>query len=251
MTDITNILNQFTPISLEEMDAVKLLDRMDRKYIFHTDRLEAILLNLKENYRILEVKGLKCSRYETRYYDTPGFEMYVQHHNGKLNRHKVRFREYLDSGIGFFEVKFKSNKGRTIKDRVKLRTDNRTIDGETEFLLRKKTRYNASMLQEAIQVNYSRITLVHNEFRERLTLDLDLTYNFRGNLASFPTLVIAEIKQARSAGSPFCILMQDNFIPTLSLSKYCFGIASLNPDVKKNNLKPKLHNVQKLCFGNA
>lgn len=251
MNDFTNILNQFTPISLEEMDAVKLLDRMDRKYIFHTDRLEAILRDLKENYRILEVKGLRCSRYETRYYDTPGFEMYIQHHNGKLNRHKVRFREYLDSGTRFFEVKFKSNKGRTIKDRVKLRNGSFNIDGESEFLLRKKTKYNGSMLQEAIKVNYSRITLVHKEFRERLTLDLQLTYTLREKHASFPTLVIAEVKQARSTGSPFCLLMQDNFIPTLSLSKYCFGIASLNPDVKKNNLKPKLHNVQKLCFSNA
>lgn len=224
---------------------------MDRKYIFHTNRLEDILVELKENYRILEVKGLRCSRYETRYYDTPGFEMYLQHHNGKLNRHKVRFREYLDSGLRFFEVKFKSNKGRTIKDRVKLRNDNRIIEGETEFLLRKKTCYDGTMLQEAIKVNYSRITLVHKEFKERLTLDLNLAYTFREKEASYPTLVIAEVKQARSTGSPFCLIMQNRFIPTLSLSKYCFGIASLNPDIKKNNLKPKLHNVQKLCFNNA
>ena len=41
------------------------------------------------------------------------------HQNKKLNRYKIRQREYLISDISFFEIKFKSNKGRTIKKRIK------------------------------------------------------------------------------------------------------------------------------------
>ena len=46
--------------------------------------------------------------------------LYHDHHNGKLNRYKVRRRRYIDTDTEFLEVKLKNNKKRTIKSRIKL-----------------------------------------------------------------------------------------------------------------------------------
>lgn len=35
---------------------------------------------------------------ETQYYDTDAFPTYIQHHNGKADRYKLRFRRYLSPG---------------------------------------------------------------------------------------------------------------------------------------------------------
>jgi len=53
MALISNILNCFEPITLNEMDSVKLLNRVDTKFIYNEDKLIALLTALKENYRVL------------------------------------------------------------------------------------------------------------------------------------------------------------------------------------------------------
>jgi hypothetical protein len=237
----------FKPISLEEMSGVKLLNRMDKKFTFPYCMLEDILKEASAHYRILEIDGLRYAHYETRYFDTPEYEMYIKHHNRKLNRNKVRFRTYLDSGIHYFEVKFKTNKGRTIKKRVNRDLNDFTITGTAEELLQKRTIYPSTALQEAIRVYYSRITLVSNDLKERLTIDLDLSFNHHGHKTGYPGMVIAEVKQDKSAASPFIQLMRNKRISDISISKYCLGIASTVSDIKKNNFKIKLNHVQKLC----
>ena len=250
MTDLL-ILNEFDPISLLEMDSVELLDRLDTKFMFNLDQLEPVLAQISSEYKVLTINGNKFSHYETRYFDTPDMQMYLQHHNGKLNRQKVRFRSYLDSGSIFFEIKLKTNKGRTIKDRIKKVNPGYFIEGESEQLLKHDTRYNADMLSEAIQINYNRITLVSKNMSERLTIDFGLKFRLNDKEKTLSTLVIAEVKQDSAAKSPFISLMQLNSIPSRSLSKYCLGIASLNTDVKSNNFKRKIININKLCHENS
>lgn len=224
---------------------------MDNKFIFHIDQLPDILDHLRDEYRVLTIGTARFSRYETQYFDTPALEMYTYHHNGKLNRYKVRFRKYLDSETCFFEIKFKSNKGRTVKDRIKLACKDYLITPEAEKLLTRKTKYDRSSLREAIRVNYNRITLVRNNLTERLTIDISLRHSTDENHCEMPSLVIAEVKQDRTSRSPFLRVMQDKFIPPYSISKYCLGIASLYPGVKKNNFKPKLLHVNKLCTAHS
>jgi hypothetical protein len=245
--DIINILNLFDPISLEEMDSAKLLDRMDKKYLFHHDQLAGILENCQGDYKVLTINGKRFSHYETHYFDTRDLKMYIQHHNGKLNRHKVRYRKYVDSGLCFFEVKFKTNKGRTIKDRVKVKELQSSIFGAPEQLLIKRTDFEAATLQESLEVKYNRITLVNKNLSERVTIDISLSYSNKDITCSYPSLVIAEVKQEKASRSPVITLLQERSIHPYSISKYCLGIASLNENVKKNNFKPKLLHVKKLC----
>ena len=243
----TEILNTFDPISLTETDAVQLLDRIDKKYIFHASRLSAILEKLMDSYFVLTISEKRSSRYHTRYFDTENREIYLSHHSGKLNRVKIRLRYYTDSGISFFEIKTKTNKGRTIKHRVSITDPNNPFTESSEALLNRKTIYNRLQLLEMIQVNYSRITLVNKDFSERVTLDTGLGYVFNEQNCSFPELVIAEVKQDRNSFSPFISLMQANHLHPKSLSKYCLGIACMDQTIKYNRFKSHLLYVKKLC----
>lgn len=251
MEDTQSILAKFIPISLERMKEVTLLDRIDKKFIFNAEMLGDILEKLATDYYALEINGLRTARYETVYFDTPSYEMYTKHHNGKLNRHKVRFRTYLDSEKSFFEIKFKNNKGRTLKTRVKNEVNNYTITGNLQLLLNEKTSYKVSELERVLRVFYYRITLINKNLTERITIDFGLEYEHKGEFFHFPNLVIAEVKQDKSADSIFKDLMLEKRIKPLSLSKYCLGIAKTVKEVKTNNLKPKIRYVNQIISKHA
>jgi hypothetical protein len=246
MIDLKDILATFEPVSLEETDRVKLMNRVDVKFVFSRDKLPVILEQLLNGYRLLEINGVRLNRYESLYYDTEGFGMYLQHHNGKLNRFKVRKRMYVDSGKRYFEIKFKNNKGRTIKERIKTPETGTEITESQKKLLIDKTTLNPDLLKAVVTVNYSRMTFVEKNFCERVTIDVDPGFSHAGKEKPFPNLVIAEVKQERSKCSQFQDLMHRHQIESTPVSKYCLGIISLNDGIKKNRFKPKLIQINKI-----
>ncbi len=227
------------------MDNVQLMNRVDVKYTFTNEKLNEFLGQLKEYYKILEVNGCRSSRYESLYFDTPDFHLYHQHHSGRLNRYKIRVRKYVESNLHFFEIKFKNNKGRTIKNRIKQQQVIETIEGKAEDFLLQHTNLGEEKLEPKLWVNYTRITLVHKSIPERVTLDLNLTFKTNEVTRNIPNLVIAEVKQDKASTSTFIRLMRDNFIREGSISKYCFGVASVFRE-RFNNFKPQLHLYKKI-----
>jgi hypothetical protein len=246
MSDPTEILQKFAPITLEEMDGVKLMNRTDTKFVFRFDQLTEILEEIKDNYYVLEIDGVRISKYKTLYYDTEDFYMYTQHQNGKLNRHKIRFRNYVDSSLNYFEIKFKSNKDRTIKERIKRKEIENTIRGKAEKFLKEKTKFEAQDLFPKLWVNYSRITLVSKTEAERLTVDINLDYSNEVKQKELHDIVIAELKQGSKANTLFAKVMRRYLINKASYSKYCFGILFLYDNIKKNNFKRKLLTLNKI-----
>lgn len=249
--DLAPILSTFDSITLEEMDGVKLLDRMDTKFTFNFNQLPAILEDLHKNYKILNVNGINQNKYETLYFDTSGFKLYLDHHNGQVNRYKVRYRKYVDSDLIYFEIKHKNNKGRTVKSRIRRKRIDEIISGKAAELVYTKTPLNPESLQSKLWVNYSRITLVNKYSAERLTLDLNLEFINKENTFSLPNLVIAEVKQKKIGDSPFLQVMKNNRVREGGISKYCFGVISLIRGIKTNKFKPKLLNVNKVCYAPA
>ncbi len=246
MEKLKDIAERFNPITLGEMDTVKLQNRVDTKYVFNSARLPLLMEELRRDYRILEVCGTRMNRYETLYYDTPDLLLYCQHHNGKRNRFKIRTRKYVDSDTGFFEIKFKNNQGRTIKSRVKNETTEAGITDKSMKLLTKKTPFLAGKLVPVLGVKFVRITLVNRDFSERLTIDTGLNFSNDHTERSFPNLTIAEVKQDRCGNSDFHDLMKRHHILRSGMSKYCFGIFSLDYSVKKNNFKDKFLHINKI-----
>jgi hypothetical protein len=249
MKDVEKILSEFEPITLKEMDSVSLMKRTDTKYIFRIELLPGFLNEITNDYKILDIEGNRINSYETLYFDTENFQMYLHHQNGKANRYKVRFRTYVESKLNYFEIKLKNNKDQTFKERIKLKESNTTINEKAEVFLKEKTNYNSEDLFPKLWVNYSRITLVNKYFPERLTIDLNLDFNNDTNQKRLPEIVIAELKQGKRTNTKFVEVMKNHRISTSSISKYCFGVIFLFKNIKMNNFKPKLLNLNKISYG--
>jgi hypothetical protein len=244
-------LNDFEPITLKEMDSVKLMDRTDTKFVFRQDQLPAFMQMMKNDYRVLDVSGHRISRYESLYFDTSGFDLYHSHHRGKPSRFKIRCRKYVESDLYFFEVKYKNNKGRTIKDRVKQPGIDGSIRESAEELLLHKTPLRAENLEAKMWVNYSRITFVNKTAPERVTIDLNLTFVSGDHNRTVENLVIAEVKQDKALVSAFIKIMKKFHVREGAISKYCFGVAYMFEKIKHNNFKPKLILLKKTLYGTA
>ncbi len=248
MNDLQTILTTFRPITLKEMDSVKLMDRTDTKFTFSSSQLCDVLSQIKDNYRILEIESKRKSVYKTLYYDTENLKLYLDHHNGHLNRYKIRHRTYVDSNTGFLEVKFKSNKARTIKERIKKVVTPMKWDEDTMAFLNEKLPFNASSLKPVLWVNYKRITLVSNDLTERVTIDVDLEFISGDVVKKMDNLVIAEVKQDKKNASAFLSHMKEKHIRVGSISKYCLGIALTKSYVKKNNFKEKILALKHIIY---
>jgi hypothetical protein len=244
--DVKSLLDTFEPITLEEMDRVKLMDRVDLKFNFNIGKLPALLEAVRNEYRVLEVSGTRMSRYETLYYDTPAWDLFRQHHNGKTNRYKIRLRRYVESDLNFFEIKYKNNKGRTVKNRVKKKDLDRNITGSTAGFFKDATGMDPEKVEAKLWVNYTRITLVNRHADERLTIDIDLEVKSENDSFSFGSLVIVEAKQSKASATPFTRLLREMHIPQGGTSKYCLAVSKLVPEVKKNNFKPALLTIDKI-----
>jgi VTC domain len=246
MSIIDELIAPFEPISLEKMDEVTLLDRIDNKFVFRAEKLPGILAQLYSSYNILEIGQVRIQRYETLYFDTPIHTLYLNHHNKRLNRFKVRSRKYVDSGLCYFEIKFKNNKSRTFKKRNRQTGPQEAITGRQEQLLTSCTKLTPGMLMPAIWVNFSRITLVSHTMLERVTIDTGLTFKNGTAECTYPGVVIAEVKRNRSGSSVISGILHKEHVQGSNISKYCLGMISLHEHIKQNNFKQKLLHFNKL-----
>lgn len=248
MSEFGDIVGRFESVSLEAMDNVKLLDRFDTKFTFRMDQLPGIFEEIVPHYRVLELGSTRAHRYETLYFDTGNLRLYSKHHSGKFARHKIRYRRYLDSQLCFFEVKTKTNKGRTLKKRIRLTDIREVIDGEAEALIRTEIPFCALDFRPALRVDFTRLTFVGNSTPERLTIDVNLSYRVGEKSLHLPRLVIAEVKRNRASSESFFIeAMRRRRIWEGSMSKYCFGVANLYPLAKKNLFKERIRQIHELA----
>ena len=249
MEEILGIVQGMKPITLEEMNGVKLMNRIDTKYVVTEAQLHAILLGIKDNYYAQEVEGNRFSPYSSVYYDTPELTMYLIHHDRHLVRDKVRVRTYVDSHLTFCEVKHKNNKGRTKTKRIEVDPSPNIIDNpEAAAFLAERQPYAVDTLSPHLITIFDRITLVNYDKTERLTIDCNLRFeNLRsGNTATMAPLAVMELKQDGRAHSLLKDVLFELRIRPFKVSKYCIGTCLTRPEVKQNRFKKKLRRIEKL-----
>lgn len=246
--DIISSLETYQPIPLYKMSKVGLMNRVDIKYVFPSVKLPQILQSLVVKYQVMDIDNLRFFPYKTIYLDSPDLVFYYQHLNGKYDRYKIRFREYMLSGVSYLEVKKKTNKGRTIKNRIVNIYDPAAYDDAAHSFIKKYTSYDIDCLKACLITGFCRITLVNLMENERITFDYNLTFSdFEGNKAEIPSIAIAELKkEGRSMQSHFCYLMKKLSIRPAGFSKYCVGSAVLHNTPKQNVIKPKLLLINKI-----
>lgn len=242
---IDTIISKFQPISLDEMDGIRLMNRTDTKFVTTADRLMELLLMAGDEYRVQEIGGKRNMRYATTYYDSSDYAFYNAHHDGHAGRQKVRVRSYVDSEMSFLEVKTKDNHGKTHKSRITF--DGRDGVASTPFL-RQNLSIDPSLLEAKIDNRFCRITLVDKAKTERLTIDtcLEFANLATGHDCSLAQLAIIELKRDGLQPSPVLEMLRRLRIHPEGFSKYCIGEALTNPTLRTNRMKPRLHRIMKI-----
>ncbi|MGE5394174.1 MAG: polyphosphate polymerase domain-containing protein [Candidatus Saccharibacteria bacterium] len=243
---IKNTLQSFNRISLSDLDQVKLMNRTDKKFCLHRRLLPEILDALKNEYSILSINGEIIFDYDNIYFDTKDDRMFVSHQNGKRNRYKIRVRQYVQSNYNFLEVKFKTNKGRTIKERIKRNELFSELKGIDIDFLKDTCPYSPFDLQPKIWSTFKRITLVDKNFSERVTIDTFLGFKNQDKEVILDNLVVVEVKQDKSNKTALITQVLSAYkIRQQGFSKYCIGRSLLEENLKKNNFKPLLLKLKK------
>lgn len=248
LPEISAVLQSADPISLEEMDSVKLLNRIDRKYVLHISRLSSIIENILAEYRILDIDGTRLFSYNTIYFDTPGHQFYKDHHNGLSNRVKVRCRQYIDNNLSFFEIKKKYRGNRTDKYRKRLENPIDILSGTEYDVVREKYgKYPVEQLDLSLLNSFKRITFVNRGLTERFTIDLSLAFAYKGDSIEVDKVVIVEVKQDKAnIHSPIIKELKKQRIPPGSVSKYILGVTLIKKGIKHNAFKMILNKINKI-----
>lgn len=246
MSLLTDTLQRFESINLDQLNAVSLLKRVDSKYILPSSKLPLVLEDLMDQQYILEINGQRNFEYLTHYYDTEDFKFYMYHHNGYINRLKVRTRSYVDSGLNYFEIKHKERGTRTNKVRREMKVLPDSL-GEEEYSLIENKRYNGEDLELKMSNSFNRITLCNKSFTERITIDTSIRFFNEQRIIKKPFLSIIEVKQGKTDNFSQTIqVLKKHQIRPASFSKYAVGIAMLEKDIKKNKFKPTLLKLKKI-----
>lgn len=258
---MTEILKEYEPITLDEMKDIRLMNRIDTKFVTTVPVLKRLLDIARDDYFVQETGGLRISPYYTMYFDTDDCAMYNRHEVGHLSRQKIRIRSYVDAGLNFLEVKTKNNHGRTKKKRMAMEQfdplnpqhDIRFERQDAEYaayddFIRTWLKYDPTSLTCQLENRFDRITLVNKAKTERLTIDTNLRFHniTTDGCRSMDDIVIIELKRDGNLPSPILGRLLDLRIHPHGFSKYCIGSALTNDSLRRNRIKPRLRSIEKI-----
>ncbi len=228
------------------MKGIKLMNRIDKKFVTTRSRLLCFLESAEGKYRVQDFHGRRLMPYHTIYYDTPELAMYTAHETGRLQRYKVRLRMYENEMEAFVEVKRKNNRGRTKKKRVELPV--LEYLPEARAFVAERVPYDADALRPVIENRFRRITLVNNEKTERLTIDVDLSFHnlLTGATLAMDDYVVIELKRDGLIPSPATEILRGLRIKKCGFSKMAMGMALTDPTLRQNRFKKRIRYVQSL-----
>lgn len=226
------------PISLDALnDVAELQTRTDRKYIVGPTELAELLRELPNSIRVLEIDGQRSFGYESTYFDTPDHASYRGAAHRRRQRWKVRVRSYETSPDAMLEVKTKDGRGHTVKTRTGCG------HGERHTLDRDARSFIANIIDEpslsgrlipSLTTSYRRTTFVDLADASRVTVDRQLVCTgWTGRHASIGEQAIVETKSSGEPSATDRWLWSNGLRPT-KVSKYCTGLAALQPELPHN-----------------
>lgn len=229
-SDLNSTLKFFNQISLSQLNAqASFLNRIDTKYLLTEEEFKNILKDLEEEFYVLEIKEKSIFEYESIYMDTDNYHFYYQHQNGEKNRTKVRTRNYLDSGIAFFEYKQKQNwvtrkfryQFNEIDEHGKMtKESNKFFEWAYQSFYFKAP----EKIFPSLATKYHRITFCSKSNDERVTVDFNIRLEDLRNkwkeIISLDNLVILESKSISKDGKSAQIMKKYDIKRASSCSKY-------------------------------
>ena len=246
---INDLLQYLEPITLEQMSSIRLMNRTDTKFVTNKENLARLLELAQGKYYAQFNNDSRVANYMTTYWDTDNHRFFLEHHNGRAPRQKVRVRTYMDSDLTFLEVKTKNNHGRTKKKRVEVPSQEIEVQGTNGEFVEGLVHQGLNEMHPTVRNQFRRITLVNYEKTERLTIDYDVHFHNMetGTDANVGPLVIIELKRDGNVYSPVLDILRILRIKPSGFSKYCIGSVMTNKKLKKNIFKEKMIVLSKLA----
>jgi hypothetical protein len=240
-------LDGFNEIPVDAVGEAELLDRVDDKYVVGLPLCEALLSHLGAEYRVLNAGGVKLQPYRNRYFDTASFDLFLAHHSGRPRRFKVRSRTYCSTGTSFLELKEHTAAGRTAKRRLSIPGPLRTLGAQELAFLGEAVTLPRSPLRPRLDVSFDRLTLIHRDGTERVTIDLELAFAWREQTRQISGLAVIEVKRARhSRHQGVAALLRSSECRPTAFSKYCAGVSLLHPGIHHNRFNPQLRHIARV-----
>jgi hypothetical protein len=235
-------LDRFGAVSLDDIVArAELLTRVDRKYLVPVADAAAILNRIDPRSRVLEIDGRREFAYDSVYFDTPDHLSYRLTAQRRRRRFKLRTRSYVDTGGTFLELKTKSGRGSTVKDRLACdEADHARITAEggahVSRLLGDQGHSPGLVgeLRPSIVSRYRRATLLLPG-GSRATLDTGLQWACprSGAALDLPDYAIIESKSAGGATQLDRELWRMGHRPS-GISQFGTGTAAMHPELPDN-----------------
>ncbi|GAA1547826.1 polyphosphate polymerase domain-containing protein [Nocardioides humi] len=231
-------LRRLAPIGLEELvERAELLTRVDRKYVLPVPEAELLVQRAPGGARILEIDGRRAFGYRSTYLDTPDHRSFLVAGRAHRRRWKVRTRSYLDTGGDWLEVKTRTARGQSLKQRIE-HPDAQLVGGlDSEgiaFVAGIVGADVARRLRPVLVTGYQRSTLFLPSSASRVTIDVDLGWTALGPQRELdrPSLAIVETKTGSTPSEVDRLLWRAGHRPT-RISKYGVGMAALHPDLPR------------------
>lgn len=244
-------LSTLPTVTLAELLATASLQtRVDRKYLLPAGDLAGVLAGADAGLRVLAIEGRTEFGYSSTYFDDLALDSFYRAGRGRRRRFTVRTRVYRDSGETWLEVKTRSGRGETVKDRLPYDlADAGRLTAEAEefvaatFSARGAGEVNPADLLPVLHTRYRRTTLLvtpqgiasggryrtgHGVPTSRATVDTGLTWRRPGSSESLslPDQVIVETKGG-TAPSPLDRALWWAGTRPSRVSKYGVGLAAL------------------------
>lgn len=217
------------PIGLAEVeDAAHLQTRVDRKYVVPIEVADRLVAEAVPHGRVLTIDGRTGFGYESVYFDTDDLAAYRGAAGQRRRRFKVRTRTYLDSGHTVLEVKTRSGRGETVKERMPHDTEATVLDRSSIAFIEERVGdlVGVRELGPTLTTRYRRTTVVDAGVPMRMTIDTDLRCSDGLDEVGLEGLAIVEVK---SEGRP---TPADRWLwaagrRPVAISKYAVGLAAL------------------------
>jgi hypothetical protein len=242
---LAGLVSTMPAVGLEDVLATAALQtRMDRKYVVPLDLFETVLDQLGDRLTALQIGQRRVFHYESVYFDTPDLTAYRQHAHGRRRRVKVRTRAYLDSGECLLEFKSVGPRGQTVKERYPYPLACRhELDEGAHALAHDRVGpiIRTADLGHVLTTTYHRATVVDPALGTRITCDVGLGFQDSAGRCWGPLegVVVLESKTT-GPDSPVDRVLRRLGRRPLSLSKYCVGMAVLDPGLPANRWNREL-----------
>lgn len=254
--DLFSILNEFSTISLEQLNAtMSLMERVESKYVIRLADIGILMKNFLKDYYILSIKNNSIFTYDNIYMDTSDYLFYHQHENRLHQRMKVRSREYVDSeNLAFFEVKEKEwkviRKSRypiNVSESKTLTKENIAFyNGICQSLWLDWSNRN---LTPSMRTRYKRITLCSKKSDERITIDFDVQVQDlrteNSKLINLWAFSIIETKSSRKHSKSHKIIESLCYEKAKWCSKYCLWLLYTQQIKETKKFKQTMKTIDK------